>query len=102
MKIEDSSHVHRSNLVREGVPMTDHSEVPTGFRFNIEVQRKGALRYVWTVLLEEDGFLTPIAEGKSYSSRSARKTATGYARAWVLDHHGTNANNNRKGGRHAR
>lgn len=54
-----------------------------GFKFNIGVRRNGFLNYSWTAEVEEDGFLTPIAEGKAHSFNGGRKTAIRQARKWA-------------------
>lgn len=61
-----------------------------GFKFNIEVRKKGFLNYSWTVSVEENGFLTLVAEGNAYGFNSGKKAAVGRARKWAK-HQNANA-----------
>lgn len=54
-----------------------------GFKFNIEVRKKGFLDYSWTVDVEENGFLVPVAEGNAHGFNSGKKAAVGRAKKWA-------------------
>lgn len=55
----------------------------SGFKFNIDVRGNGFLSYSWTAGVEEDGFPTPIAEGKAHGFDSGKKATVRQARKWA-------------------